>query len=200
MSLRADDSALWEMPYEMLADRVLRRDSPTASREEVEDLVTRSILRSETVLRYLNLTPAPPMMTLRHWEARWDAKAASQRVDGSLARLGWKIRLETERRLSPLAMAGGYAGARENVLLIDPTSAETLVNAFREAKSPFRVDQQTALVLMAAEEMFRLAAERMGNSPADGRVDDLAEARFVQDLLGLPFSPLAARLLRSAQQ
>jgi hypothetical protein len=187
-------SSQWDMPFEVLAERLLKREATGATREEIEELVSRAILRSGTVMKYLGLTPAQPMMTARQWETRWNPKAAWQIVEKSLARLGWRIKVERDERLSPLAVAGAHAGARENVLLLDPSAAEARAAQHRRTMNPNPINEQGAVVLAATEELFRLAVEKMGNLPPDSRVDELAEAHFVQDLHGLPFSVLAERL------
>ncbi len=189
---------LWEATLEDLASRWL--DLPAngsiAAEFTPEQIARRVTERVGRVRRYCEVPAAPALDSPRRWETSWRREKMRDAILAALERQGWKVSISGRRNMSAPEIASAFP-IGEQTIVLEWWVIEERARRLSEAGLliPFSADD--AMVLMLAEELFLASATRMGNPPAHPWIDELARHLFAKDVLGLPFTPLAAELART---
>lgn len=166
-------------------------NAPTNLRPE--EVALRLQRRSEAIRRYLDL-PAPPMMaSKRLWETQWNRQAAAALVRRGYQRLGWTVKLQDMGARTPQTLGQDLEADTGDTAFVDRESAMARLATLRTRGLGAFFAEDEATLLLAAEELFALAADKIGTPPEYPWVDEIAPMVFAQEVFGWPFCPWAVR-------
>lgn len=194
-------SYIWMESVEQLARRwaqllAARGEQPPLSADE---LAKRARKRSEAVRKLTGLAAEKTLETPRQWETRWDTARAEKKLKEALAKFGWSYVIVDPKNLTPQALSGIDSEA-ENLLIIDTVAADRRMRAFRAGGLETPVAWTEGALLQLAEELYLLAADKLGHKPSVPQIDLAGSHLFAQEIMGWPFNPWAAELLNIKTQ
>ncbi|CAN5389225.1 hypothetical protein BH09SUM1_BH09SUM1_23610 [soil metagenome] len=158
------------------------------------ELVRRARLRAEAVRKAAGIAPARPIKTLRQWDAFWKATELEKALLAAFAKLGWSVTFVSPNQMSSQAIVMSSDQPEGNNLLLETTAAEIRMVQYAQGGLEIPLKWSDAALILMAEELYAIAAEKLGEMPKIEMVDEVARAVFVQEALGLPFSPWVLNL------
>lgn len=196
-------SSITETPFlEASLESVIRRWQATDEGQrlggglDAEEIAARLKRRADAVRRYCDLPRRKPLNSLRKWRAEWTPEEAWHLIAGALERLGWTSRLVEGDSFAPELLASAQPG-EEDVALVEKWIAERQAQRFRDAGLLVRFGWKDAAVQLLCDELYDIAAMKMGRAPALPWLDEYARHPFCREVLGWPFSPWAVELLEA---
>lgn len=193
---KSPSAILWQETYGELLRRWLavqpEEQRPT---EDLDRIIVLTRDRAERMREYLEIAPARALKTPREWEVHWDPREQWNRLQGCARKFGWRLeRLDGDPDRHSATLAA-QAHDRENVAMIFLGPVLRLTARVQTASIPYEFHPEHMVVIEAAAELFNIGAARIGKPPKDTWMDDLAVTCFQHRVLGLPFHPLALRLV-----
>lgn len=187
---------IWYEKLEELAARWRKRQEAMQldPGPEADELARRMYDRAEAVRLAIGLEPGRPLSSYRQWTALWDPEKAEARLRAGFQKLGWNL-LVTGGPAPPPAGLGAFAIGDDNTVVVETPLAASLAESFRRRGLGLPFGPAEGVILLAAEELFALGSEHLGQRPRLEIVEHGASKAFAQRVLGWPFCPWAAEYL-----
>lgn len=188
---------IWYERAELLVERLIVRDGLPAGAANAADMIRRLRRRTEALRKYLDLPLAKPLDTPRRWETGWDAPGKLKALKAALDHHDFDLAISDPFKGSSLTLAAQMPGpAPRNRLILDESTFIPKALELRDAGITLPLGRDEGMIIVLTEELYAIAAEGIGKAPEFPWVDEYGVSLFVQEVLGLPFCPLALKLVK----
>jgi hypothetical protein len=161
--------------------------------EDPAEIRGATLRRAETLAKYTHLSPDRVLRTPRQWQAFWRWEPAWEKLISRLGVYGWSARRApatvSEKEMERLALR-----CEGNTVIIAEAPLAERVARVQASGCPYAITLDDMATFALAQELFALAAPKIGNPPLHGWVEEVAPHSFAKLVLGLPFEPLAIEL------
>lgn len=161
--------------------------------EDPAEIRGAALRRAEALAKYTHLEADRVLRTPRQWEAFWRWEPQWEKLISRLAVYGWNARRApvtiSEKEMERLALR-----CDGNTVIIAEAPLADRIARLQASECPYVITLDDMATFSLAQELFALAATKIGKPPLHAWVEEVAPHSFAKLVLGLPFEPLAIEL------